>query len=116
MLLADKICIVTGAASRRGIGRATASAFVQHGARAIILDLDEAQARDAAADLGEGHLGFACNVTDKRACVNAAEQVIREFGQIDVLINNAGISQPLKLMDIQPENYDAVLDVNLRGT
>ena len=116
MLLADKICIVTGAASRRGIGRATARAFVQHGARAIILDLDEAQAREAAADLGEGHLGLACNVTDKQACLNAAEQVIREFGRIDVLINNAGISQPLKFMDIQPENYDAVLDVNLRGT
>jgi NAD(P)-dependent dehydrogenase (short-subunit alcohol dehydrogenase family) len=116
MLLADKICVITGAASRRGIGRATARAFVQHGARAIVLDLDEAQARDAAADLGKGNLGLACNVTDKQACLNAAERVIDEFGRIDVLINNAGISQPLKLMEIQPENYDAVLDVNLRGT
>jgi NAD(P)-dependent dehydrogenase (short-subunit alcohol dehydrogenase family) len=116
MLLADKICVVTGAASRRGIGRATARVFAQHGARVVILDLDEAQARDAAADLGEGHLGFACNVTDKQACLNAAERLIREFGRVDVLINNAGISQPLKLMDIQPENYEAVLDVNLRGT
>src|SRR3954469_25726288 len=116
MLLADKICVITGAASQRGIGRATARVFVQHGARAVIVDLDEAQARAAAGDLGEGHLGFACNVTDKRAGINAGEQVIREFGRIDVLINNAGISQPLKLMDIQPENYEAVLDVNLRGT
>jgi NAD(P)-dependent dehydrogenase (short-subunit alcohol dehydrogenase family) len=116
MLLADKICVITGAASRRGIGRATARVFAQHGARAIILDLDEAQARDAAADLGQGNLGLACNVTDKQACLNAAKRVIDEFGRIDVLINNAGISQPLKLMDIQPENYDAVLDVNLRGT
>jgi NAD(P)-dependent dehydrogenase (short-subunit alcohol dehydrogenase family) len=116
MLLADKICVITGAASRRGIGRATARVFAQHGARAIILDLDEAQARDAAADLGQGNLGLACDVTDKQACLNAAERVIDEFGRIDVLINNAGISQALKLMDIQPENYDAVLDVNLRGT
>jgi len=116
MLVADKICVITGAASPRGIGSATARVFAQHGGRAIILDLDEAQARNAAADLGEGHLGFACNVTDKRACLDAAEQMIREFGRIDVLINNAGISQPLKLMDIQPDNYDAVLDVNLRGT
>jgi NAD(P)-dependent dehydrogenase (short-subunit alcohol dehydrogenase family) len=116
MLLSDKICVLTGAASPRGIGLATARLFAQQGARVVILDLDEGQARDAAASLGQGHLGLACNVVDKQACLSAAERVIREFGRIDVLINNAGITQPLKLMDIQPENYDAVLDVNLRGT
>jgi NAD(P)-dependent dehydrogenase (short-subunit alcohol dehydrogenase family) len=116
MLLADKICIVTGAASRRGIGLATARVFTKHGARTVILDLDEGHAREAAGSLGEGHLGFACDVTDKRACNNAAERVTREYGRIDVLINNAGITQPIKLMDIQPENYEGVLDVNLRGT
>src|SRR3954464_15036991 len=116
MLLSDKVCIITGAASARGIGLATARLFAQQGARVVILDLDEGQARDAAASLGQGHLGLACNVVDKQACLSAAERVIREFGRIDVLINNAGITQPLKLMDIQPENYDAVLDVNLRGT
>src|SRR4029453_13413650 len=116
MLLSDKVCIITGAASARGIGRGTARLFAQRGARVVILDLDEGQAREAAADLGQGHLGLACNVTDKQACVNAAERTIGEMGRIDVLINNAGISQPLKFMDIAPENYDAVLDVNLRGT
>jgi len=116
MLLSDKVCVITGAASARGIGRATARLFAQHGARVVILDLDEAQARDAARDLGQGHLGLACNVTDKQACLNAAERTIGELGRIDVLINNAGITQPLKFMDIAPENYDAVLDVNLRGT
>jgi NAD(P)-dependent dehydrogenase (short-subunit alcohol dehydrogenase family) len=55
-------------------------------------------------------------VTDKNSCIAAIEQVVGEFGQIDVLVNNAGITQPLKLMDIAPENYDAVLDVSLRGT
>jgi NAD(P)-dependent dehydrogenase (short-subunit alcohol dehydrogenase family) len=116
MLLSDKICIITGAASARGIGRATARLFAQHGARTVTLDLDEAQARAAAADLGEGHRGLACDVTDKAACLKAVAQVIAEFGRVDVLINNAGISQPLKIMDIEPKNYDAVLDVNLRGT
>jgi len=116
MLLSDKICIITGAASPRGIGRATARLFAQQGARVVILDLDEGQARDAAADLGQDHLGLACNVTDKQACLNAAERTIGELGRVDVLINNAGITQPLKFMDIAPENYDAVLDVNLRGT
>jgi NAD(P)-dependent dehydrogenase (short-subunit alcohol dehydrogenase family) len=116
MLLADKVCIITGAASQRGIGRATARLFSQHGGRVVIVDLDEGQAKAAAADLGERHFGFACNVTDKQSCLDAAERVIDEFGRIDVLVNNAGITQPLKIMDIQPDNYDAVLDVNLRGT
>ena len=116
MLLSDKVCIITGAASARGIGRATARLFVKHGAFVVILDLEEAQAKAAAADLGGRHLGLSCDVTDKQACLKAAERVTGEFGRIDVLINNAGITQPLKLMDIQPENYDAVLDVNLRGT
>jgi NAD(P)-dependent dehydrogenase (short-subunit alcohol dehydrogenase family) len=116
MLLADNVCIITGAASQRGIGRATARLFSQHGGRVVIVDLDDGQAKAAAADLGEGHLGFACDVTDKQSCQNAAERVVRELGRIDVLVNNAGITQPLKIMDIQPDNYDAVLDVNLRGT
>jgi NAD(P)-dependent dehydrogenase (short-subunit alcohol dehydrogenase family) len=116
MLLSDKVCIITGAASARGIGRATARLFAKHGAHLVISDLEEEQAAEAAADLNGRHLGLACNVTDKQACLKAAERVITEFGRIDVLINNAGITQPLKLMDIQPQNYEAVLDVNLRGT
>ena len=116
MLLSDKVCIITGAASARGIGRATARLFAKHGAHLVISDLEEEQAKGAAADLDGRHLGLACNVTDKQACLKAAERVIAEFGRIDVLINNAGITQPLKLMDIQPENYEAVLNVNLRGT
>jgi NAD(P)-dependent dehydrogenase (short-subunit alcohol dehydrogenase family) len=116
MLLVDKVCIVTGAASPRGIGLATARIFAKQGARAVILDLDDGQAKAAARGLGEGHLGLACDVTEKPACLRAAEQVIRECGRIDVLINNAGITQPLKIMEIEPKHYDAVLDVNLRGT
>jgi NAD(P)-dependent dehydrogenase (short-subunit alcohol dehydrogenase family) len=116
MLLSEKVCIITGAASPRGIGRATADVFAQHGGRAIILDLDGEQAKAAAAEIGEGHRGLACDVTDKRACVSAVDQILREFGRVDVLINNAGITQPLKIMDIEPKNYEAVLDVNLRGT
>ncbi|ANY82615.1 short-chain dehydrogenase (plasmid) [Microvirga ossetica] len=116
MLLADKVCIITGAASQRGIGRATARLFSQQGGRVVIVDLDDGQAKAAAADLGEGHLGFACNVTDRQSCQDAAERVIGDYGRVDVLVNNAGITQPLKIMDIQAENYDAVLDVNLRGT
>jgi NAD(P)-dependent dehydrogenase (short-subunit alcohol dehydrogenase family) len=116
MLLSETVCIITGAASPRGIGRATARTFARHGGRTVIFDLDEKQATAVAAEIGEGHRGLACDVTDKSACLASVDQVIREFGRIDVLINNAGITQPLKIMDIEPKHYDAVLDVNLRGT
>jgi NAD(P)-dependent dehydrogenase (short-subunit alcohol dehydrogenase family) len=116
MLLENKVCVITGAASARGIGKATARMFAHHGARVVILDLDAGQAEAAAADLGEGHLGLACNVTDRAACQAAADETVARLGRIDVLVNNAGITQPLKLMDVRPENYDAVTDVNLRGT
>ena len=116
MLLSNKTCIITGAASARGIGRATARLFALHGGRAIILDLNGDQAAAAASELGGAHRGYACDVTDREACVAAVGRVVAEFGRVDVLVNNAGITQPLKFMDIAPENYDAVLDVSLRGT
>lgn len=115
-LLKDKYVIVTGAASARGLGKATAQMFADHGARIAILDLDAAAAEAAAADLGEGHVGLACNVVDKAACTAAVQTLIEKWGRIDVLVNNAGITQPLKIMEIEAANYDAVTDVNLRGT
>jgi NAD(P)-dependent dehydrogenase (short-subunit alcohol dehydrogenase family) len=116
MLLADKICIVTGAASARGIGRATVRLFALHGGRTVILDLDGNAAASAAGELGDGHRGYACNVTDKAACEAAVAKVVEEFGRVDVLVNNAGITQPVKTLEIDDEGYDRILDVNLRGT
>ena len=116
MLLKDKVAIITGAASARGIGKATARLFAQHGAKIAILDLDQAQAAAAAADIGPEHIGLACNVTNKEDCERAVAEVVRRLGTVDILVNNAGITQPLKIMDIQPANYEAVTDVSLRGT
>ncbi len=116
MLLKDKVAIITGAASARGIGKATARLFAEHGAKVAILDLNADAAEQAARDIGPGHIGLACNVTIKADCERAAKEVIAKLGRIDILVNNAGITQPLKLMDIQPENYEAVTDVSLRGT
>lgn len=115
-LLNDKFVIITGAASPRGLGKATAKLFAEHGATVAILDLDKAAAEAAAADLGKDHVGLACNVTDKPACDAAVAELEKRWGRVDVLVNNAGITQPLKIMEIAAENYDAVLDVNLRGT
>lgn len=115
-LLAGKFAVITGAASPRGLGKATAKLFAAHGATVAILDLDEASAKAAAADLGPQHVGLACNVIDLDGVQKAIDQLIAQWGQIDILVNNAGITQPLKIMEIGAANYDAVLDVNLRGT
>ncbi len=115
MLLNGKVAVISGAASPRGIGLATARLFAQHGARIAIFDLDAGAATDAAAGLGAGHQGFACDVTSRESCEHAAQHALEAFGQVDVLINNAGITQPLKLMEIGEREWDAVLDVNLRG-
>jgi NAD(P)-dependent dehydrogenase (short-subunit alcohol dehydrogenase family) len=116
MLLENKVVIVTGAASPRGIGKATAKALAAQGARVVILDLREEDAKAAAADLGAAHLGLACDVTNKAACVQAATATLERYGRIDGLINNAGITQPVRTLDISAEGFDAIVDVNLRGT
>lgn len=116
MLLSGKICVVTGAASERGLGMATAKLFAEHGANLAILDLDAAASKRAADSIGPGHIGLACDVTSKPACEAAVAAAIARFGRIDVLVNNAGITQPIKTLDITPANYEAVTDVSLRGT
>ena len=115
-LLEGQTAIVTGAASKRGLGKATATLFAAHGCRVAILDLNAEAAAQAAADIGPEHVGLACDVSSDDACKAAAAQVLKAFGKVDILFNNAGITQPLKIMEIDAVNYDAVLDVNLRGT
>ncbi len=114
-LLDGRFAVITGAASARGLGKATAAMFAEHGATVAILDLDANAAEQAAADIGPEHLGLACDVTDKDDCETAATALLDRWSRIDVLMNNAGITQPLKIMDIEPENYEAVTDVSLRG-
>jgi NAD(P)-dependent dehydrogenase (short-subunit alcohol dehydrogenase family) len=116
MLVENKVVIVTGAASPRGIGKATARALAQQGAKVVIVDLQLDAAQAAAAELGEVHLGLRCDVTDKASCDAAVQATIARYGRIDALINNAGITQPIRTLDIGAANFDAVVDVNLRGT
>ncbi|HBL7066649.1 TPA: glucose 1-dehydrogenase, partial [Klebsiella oxytoca] len=111
-----KVAIITGAASARGLGFATAKLFAENGAKVVIIDLNGEASKAAATALGEGHLGLAANVADEVQVQAAMEQILAKYGRVDVLVNNAGITQPLKLMDIKRANYDAVLDVSLRGT
>ena len=115
MLLKGRVTVISGAASLRGIGRATARLFAQHGARVVILDLDEAASAAAAAELGPDHLGLACDVTKPESCKAAIERTLAACGQVDVLVNNAGITQPVKLMGITPEDWRRIMSVNLDG-
>ncbi len=116
MLLKDKVAVITGGAGLNGLGYATAKQMAQQGAKIVILDLERAHPAQAAASLGEGHLGLVADVTDKASCEAAIATALKTFGRIDVLMNNAGITQPVKTLDIGGADYDRILDVNLRGT
>ena len=116
MLLKDKVVMITGGAGLNGLGYATARDMVEHGARVVILDLKRADPAGAASRLGEGHLGLVADVTSKASCEAAAAAVLETCGRIDVLVNNAGITQPVKTLAITGADYDRILDVSLRGT
>ncbi len=116
MLLKDKVVMITGGAGLNGLGYATARDMVEHGARVVILDLERADPAGAASRLGEGHLGLVADVTSKASCEAAAAAVLETCGRIDVLVNNAGITQPVKTLAITGADYDRILDVSLRGT
>ena len=104
MLLQDKICLITGAASERGIGRACAHLFVEHGATVVLLDLDGEAVARTAQTLGPTHLSFELDVSDRAACREVIARVLKLVPRIDCLINNAGIAGPTGLIEtLDPE-------------
>lgn len=115
MLLKDKVAIVTGAASLRGIGWATARRFADEGARIALLDLDAAAVQRAAREIGAEHRGYACDVRSEEACRAAVQAVLGDFGRADILVNNAGVSQAHRLLDSSQQDWDLVMDVSARG-
>jgi 3-oxoacyl-[acyl-carrier protein] reductase len=116
MRLKNKVCIVTGAA--QGIGLATALKFAEEGATVVVCDL-KPEGVDAAVAMvrarGAQVMGFAVNVTDRAALDLMAAAVKDQYGHIDVLVNNAGITKDARLQKMTLEQFDAVIDVNLRG-
>lgn len=115
MLLENRVALITGAASPRGIGFAAAKMLAEQGAKIALLDLDGAICTETAALLGPDHLGLACDVRDKAACDAAAKAVQEAWGRIDVLVNSAGVVEGNPIMDISPEDYDRVTGINQRG-
>ena len=116
MLLKDKVAIITGGAGPNGLGFATARMMAEQGATVAILDLERAQPARAAATLGSQHLGLVVDVTHKSDCHAAVAAIGKALGRIDVLVNNAGITQAAQTLDITDDDYDRILDVSLRGT
>ncbi|MEI8146707.1 MAG: SDR family oxidoreductase, partial [Alphaproteobacteria bacterium] len=117
MLLKGKVAVITGAASKRGLGLATARLFAEHGAKVVITDIDLAGAREAVKTLkGRGHLAMKCDVTRQSDCEKVAARAQAKYGRVDVLVNNAGITSPVRILDTDPALYDRVMDVNMRGT
>ena len=111
--LSTRTALVTG--STRGIGRAIAEALAGAGARVGVVGRDVAKAREAAAAIGGGAEGFAADVGDPDAVVRLVEDAEKTFGQIDILVNNAGLTKDNILFRIRDDDWDAVLDANLRG-
>jgi len=113
----DKVVVVTGAAS--GIGAAICYKFSREGARIGLLDMDEKRVRFAADKLkaaGADAMGIPCDVVNEGECTAAIKEVIQRYGGIDVLVNNAGITQRSAFVDTKISVYRRVMDVNFFGS
>jgi 3-oxoacyl-[acyl-carrier protein] reductase len=111
--LTGKTALVTG--STRGIGRAIAETLAACGARVAVVGREAAKAAEAASQIGADARGFGCDVSDTAAIAKLVADVEAAFGGIDILVNNAGITRDNLVMRLKDEDWDAVLDANLRG-
>ncbi len=115
MSLDNKVAIVTGGA--RGIGLAIARRYLDDGARVVIADVDEAAGKDAVETIAapDELRFFHCDVTDRLGVRNLMAETVDAFGRIDILVNNAGIVHGADFLDLEEEDFDRVLNVNLKG-
>jgi len=111
--LTGKTAVVTG--STRGIGRAVAQALAASGARVAVVGRDKARAMAVATEIGAGSAGFSCDMTDTATVAALISDVEKEFGGIDILVNNAGLTRDNLVMRMKDEDWDEVLNANLRG-
>jgi 3-oxoacyl-[acyl-carrier protein] reductase len=111
--LTGKVALVTG--STRGIGREIAAVLTGCGARVAVVGRDQARAAEAATAIGGGARGFACDVADAGQVAKLVADVEAAFGSLDILVNNAGLTRDNLLMRLKDDDWDAVLDANLKG-
>ena len=115
--LTGRVALVTGAT--RGIGRAIAETLVRAGARVAVTGRDQARANAAAQEIaaafGGEVRGYAADVSETAQAAALVDSVERDFGQLDILVNNAGLTRDNLLMRLKDDDWDAVLNANLRG-
>lgn len=117
-MLKNKIALITGAG--RGIGRAIAVALAKEGAEVVInYNGSEERAKEVKQTIEEngGKASiYKCNVSDFTACEAMIKDIVKEYGHLDILVNNAGITKDGLIMKMKEEDFDSVLNVNLKGT
>lgn len=114
--LEGKVCIITGAGS--GIGQASARLFAREGARVAVADINVDAARATVADLDQASnesVAYEVDVTDEAQTAALARRVVERFGRVDVLFNNAGIGGVGDVLETEPDLFDRVMRVNVRG-
>jgi NAD(P)-dependent dehydrogenase (short-subunit alcohol dehydrogenase family) len=124
LLLENKVCVITGAASLRSIGYATAELFAAHGAKLVLLDvmMNDTIADEIATSIANeiGHkpeiISIKCDICNTADCDKAVEKAVSKFGTVDCLVNCAGIVKSGGMLSITEADYDKILDVNLKGT
>ena len=112
----DRVVLVTGGA--RGIGRAIAEHFAQRGAHLVIADISLSSAEETAKEISataRGYLALGLDVSKSEDVAVSFEKIVKEFGRIDVVINNAGITRDGLILRMKEEDWDAVININLKG-
>lgn len=114
--LKDKVALVTGA--RRGMGRADALALASQGANVVVTDIDEKECQKVAGEIesyGGRALAFRMDVCNKAEVDRGFDETISQFGRLDILVNNAGIYFPKPALELTEEDWDRMIDINLKG-
>ncbi len=115
----NRVALVTGAGSKKGIGRETAVVLAEKGANVVVADMNLEGAQEVAEELkklGAEAIGVQVNVTDEESVAAMVKATMDKFGKIDILINNAGITQPVTIADMTLADFNRVVSVNLTGT
>lgn len=117
-MLNGKVALITGAS--RGIGKEIALTFASYGAKVVVNYNGSKEKADEVVKeieaMGGEAIAIQCSVADYEACGNMVNEAIAKFGKVDILINNAGITKDNLVMKISDEDFDAVIDTNLKGT
>jgi NAD(P)-dependent dehydrogenase (short-subunit alcohol dehydrogenase family) len=124
MLLRDKVCVIVGASSLRGIGYATAELFSRNGAKLALIDVamnetiigDITASIKAAVGTAPEIIGLRCDIQSSTDCDRVVSDIVARFGSLDCLVNCAGIVKAQPMLSIADADYDLILNVNLKGT